>query len=362
MGNQGGFRYKGSPAKGQVRLIVLYTTGAEPSWPDVLDPYTGDFAYWGDNRSAGAGLRDTQRQGNRLLEYMFDRAATGPDSRGSVCPVLLFEKAGTGRDVRFRGLLAPGSSQLAPSEELVAVWRTSDGRRFQNYRTHFTVLDEPVVSRQWINEALNGAFTGPSCPPAWRQWVSDGTYRALAAPPTVITRSAAEQTPPSATGRDLVALIHRHFAEQPTGFEHFAAELWQLAEPRAQRIDVTRPSRDGGRDATGVLMIGPASDPVAVDFALEAKCYAPGKSVGVREVSRLISRLRHRQFGVLVTTSYLHSQAYLEIRTDGHPVVILSGSDIVDILRQAGIVDMRSLRHHLEETYPDGLPVASSRT
>ncbi|MCP1762460.1 O-acetyl-ADP-ribose deacetylase (regulator of RNase III) [Bradyrhizobium japonicum] len=36
---------------------------------------------------------------------------------------------------------------------------------------------------------------------------------------------------------------------------------------------------------------------------LEAKCYGSGNSVGVREMSRLISRLRHRQFGVLVTTS-----------------------------------------------------------
>lgn len=60
----------------------------------------------------------------------------------------------------------------------------------------------------------------------------------------------------------------------------------------------------------------PAADPVAVEFALEAKCYAPGHGVGVRETSRLISRLRHRQFGVLVTTSHLDRQAYKEIRED----------------------------------------------
>jgi len=52
-------------------------------------------------------------------------------------------------------------------------------------------------------------------------------------------------------------------------------------------------------------LLGPASDPVAVEFALEAKCYAANHGVGVRETSRLIFRLRHRQFGVLVTTSYL---------------------------------------------------------
>ena len=36
-------------------------------------------------------------------------------------------------------------------------------------------------------------------------------------------------------------------------------------------------------------------------------------TVGVREVSRLISRIRHRQFGVLVTTSVVGRQAYEEV-------------------------------------------------
>lgn len=39
--------------------------------------------------------------------------------------------------------------------------------------------------------------------------------------------------------------------------------------------DVTRPSRDGGRDAIGSYHIGTPWDAVKVDFALEAKCYSP---------------------------------------------------------------------------------------
>jgi Restriction endonuclease len=118
------------------------------------------------------------------------------------------------------------------------------------------------------------------------------------------------------------------------------------------RIDVTRPWRDGGRDAVGDYLLGPASDPVAVEFALEAKCYAPTSGVGVRYTSRLISRLRHRQFGVLVTTSHLDKQAYQEIREDGHPVVVLAGRDIVDILKKSGFDTTTGLRRHLEEKYP----------
>lgn len=54
--------------------------------------------------------------------------------------------------------------------------------------------------------------------------------------------------------------------------------------------------------------------------------------VGVKEVSRLISRLRHRQFGVLVTTSYVAQHAYKELKKDEHPVVIIAAKDIAALL------------------------------
>jgi hypothetical protein len=34
VGNQGGFRAMGKAANDTVRLVVLYTSGAEPDWPD----------------------------------------------------------------------------------------------------------------------------------------------------------------------------------------------------------------------------------------------------------------------------------------------------------------------------------------
>jgi len=98
--------------------------------------------------------------------------------------------------------------------------------------------------------------------------------------------------------------------------------------------DLTRPWRDGGRDATGEFHIGQGQSAVEVAFALEAKCYASDSSIGVKELSRLISRLRYRQFGILVTTSFLGTQAYNELKDDDHPVVIISGGDIVKLLQQ----------------------------
>ena len=140
--------------------------------------------------------------------------------------------------------------------------------------------------------------------------------------------------------------------DRPYDFEQFAADLWQTSQPNVDRIDVTRPWRDGGRDAVGDYLLGPRHDPVAVEFALEAKCYGSGNSVGVKETSRLISRLRYRQFGVLVTTSYVHSQAYQEIREDGHPVVILAGRDIVELLKAQGLDTTATVRQHLRQKYP----------
>ena len=106
--------------------------------------------------------------------------------------------------------------------------------------------------------------------------------------------------------------------------------------------EITRSSVDGGRDAIGRYRLGLEQDPVFADFALEAKCYDPGlnggsaNTVGVKEVARLISRLRHRQFGVLVTTSVIARQAYKEVRQDRHPIIFISGRDITEILIHNG--------------------------
>ena len=115
---------------------------------------------------------------------------------------------------------------------------------------------------------------------------------------------------------------------------------------------VTRPSVDGGRDTIGRYRVGPLADQISLDFALEAKCYGPENGVGVKELSRLISRLRHRQFGILVTTSYLGHQAYEELRSDRHPVIVISGADIAAILVKAGIGTPDAVQQWLMASFP----------
>ena len=125
-----------------------------------------------------------------------------------------------------------------------------------------------------------------------------------------------------------------------------------MIETGVTNVSVTRRSMDGGRDAIGQHSLGPPSDRISVQFALEAKCYGPDNGVGVKELSRLISRLLHRQYGVLVTTSYLGSQPYQELREDGHPVVVVSGRDIVEVMRAKGISNAVEVRSWLEREFP----------
>ena len=95
-----------------------------------------------------------------------------------------------------------------------------------------------------------------------------------------------------------------------------------------------------------------------MDFALEAKCYNPGlngsKPTTVRtpQVARLISRIKHRQFGVLVTTSHVHWQTYDEVREDRHPIIFISGGDIAKLLISKGYKSSEQLKTELTLQFP----------
>lgn len=353
VGNQGGFRYKGSVARGDVRLVVLYTSGENPDWPDALDEKTGLFTYYGDNRLPGGRLHETPRSGNLILRDAFAATHGDHNSRRGVPPFLLFAKASPkGRNVIFRGLLAPGAATLAADDDLQAIWRSTSGQRFQNYRAAFTVLNTPVVDRAWIDQILAGQPLGDACPPAWAEWVHGRAYDTLIAPATKVIRSRADQLPPDPVGKQILAAIHQHFTGRWSDFEACAVEIWRMLAPNTGITTVTRASRDYGRDAIGSYELGPAADRIPLDFVLEAKCYGPDSSVGVKETSRLISRIRQRMFGVLVTTSYVHEQAYSEVREDQHPIVIICGRDIVDILRRKGYSTPTEIKAWLASAFP----------
>jgi hypothetical protein len=348
--NMGGFRYRGSIHA--LEMVVLTSNFGDPDWPDELDRETGVFTYFGDNKHPGRLLHETPRGGNEILKRVFEDAHESAESRMRVPPIFVFLNTGNWRDVVFLGLAVPGSADIRPSEDLVAVWKNSGGNRFQNYRARFTVLDVAVVTRNWIDDILACNPHSENAPAAWNTWAATGRPIPLMAARSVEYRTKAEQLPSDRSGKEIISVIHRFFRERPHSFERCAAAITRLMLPDIAAMDITRPSRDGGRDATGRLRLGTGDGSILVDFALEAKCYGPGNSVGVREMSRLISRLRHRQFGVMVTTSFVNLQAYQEIKEDQHPIIVISAKDIVELLTRNGLGEPRTVKVWLEREFP----------
>ena len=166
----------------------------------------------------------------------------------------------------FVGLAVPGTTDLRAAEDLVAVWKVDHNRRFQNYRARFTILDAPIVTQGWLAELREGKETTfPAAPAAWRSWVESGERKALIAARTIEHRRKPEQIPDSAVGRSMISAIHKWFAGRPHDFEKCAAAIARMMLPEITAMDLTRPSRDGGRDAIGQLKIGSGPASILVD-------------------------------------------------------------------------------------------------
>lgn len=346
--NIGGFRDGNHPSEQRKLFVALVSTESVPDWPDGLDADTGVFTYYGDNRVPG-DLHKNKR-GNLTLKKVFAQL-DAPCDRRQVPPFFVFTKGDGPRGVRFRGLAVPGAPGHAPSEQLVAVWKSRAGIRFQNYRALFSILNVNSVPRAWIEDVLSGNVLTENAPPEWERWVDSGHAQALVSSRAITHRSKSEQLPtPGTLQADILEEIYSRFPKKADAhrFETVAAALWRMSDPNVTSIDLTRPWRDGGRDALGLYRLGACADPVDVEFALEAKCHRPDIGSGVKDVSRLIARLLHRQFGVFVTTSYVSQQAYKEIKDDGHPVVIMTGLDIARLLIDRGFTSRAQVRAWLD--------------
>ncbi|PQB04127.1 restriction endonuclease [Aureitalea marina] len=343
-GNQAGFRYTGTAKLMNFNYIVLYSSMDDPDWPDMLDLRSGLFIYYGDNKKPGHELHDTSRKGNLILKHYFGLLTSNDYT--SIPPFFVFTKAGKSRDVVFRGLAVPGAQNLEITDNLVAIWKSQKGERFQNYKAIFTILDIPIITREWIDDLNQGNTFTKNTPLPYLNWANKNRYLPLISERSIEYRTREEQLPKSKQDLDSLHMIYDFF-EDPYEFEKCAREIVVLMDSNILSIDLTRPWADGGRDALGKYNIGLGSNSIEVDFAVEAKRYSLENSVGVKEASRLISRIRHRQFGILVTTSFVSKQAYKEVTDDGQPIIIISGIDIINILKMRGINSKEKLKNWL---------------
>jgi Restriction endonuclease len=224
----------------------------------------------------------------------------------------------------------------------------------------------PNIPRSWLNDLRGGVRLSENTPAPWVKWINGGAYTPLQAIAVTRLRSRARQLPADDHNIRILKLIVSFFKEHPDreyAFERGAGELVRMMDSNVREIELTRFWRDGGRDGLGKFRIGTKATEILVDFALEAKCKEPSidRSSGVRETIRLISRLRHRQFGVFVTTSCVHEQAYNEIIEDGHPVLIIAGIDICDILQKSGFNSEEAVGRWLQTNFSSDSGLAALR-
>lgn len=363
--NQGGFRYKGNTAS--PNFVILFTSGEDIYWRDELDTSLGVLVYFGDNKTPGKDLHQTNLHGNEILRYMFDISASDDlEIRKKLPPIFVFKKS-KGRDVKFLGLAVPGIKGKPKKDWLTAVWGCNrNGDRFQNYKAYFTILNTSSgseaqsgfgINLAWINDIENGkSYNSIYAPFEWKKYVENKNYKPLLARVEKFVKSKEEQLPETPLKKELLKWLHSYFIEKDRGysFESFAADLTRYMDSAVMDVDVTRPYKDGGFDAEGRYRIfSNVENVIYVDFYLQAKCYDPdSNSICVKDTSRLISRIKNRQFGILFTTSFISKQAYDEVLEDKHPIVFINGRNIIDyIFNELEIRDVETLKKWLIKNY-----------
>jgi hypothetical protein len=122
-------------------------------------------------------------------------------------------------------------------------------------------------------------------------------------------------------------------------FEFAARDIVQFLDPNFTDLHVTRATRDGGRDVVARYRIGRAGHQVVLEACVEAKHWDPKRAIGVKPVMRLLSRLKHRDIGVFVTTAFFDRQVQEELLEDRHPVILVSGGDVARLLIDRDMAD-----------------------
>jgi hypothetical protein len=375
--NQGGFRFP-APTGDKTRPIysycVLASTGREVYWKDEADERFGVYVYYGDQNRPGFDILDTALRGNKLLSDVFGYAASNSEQdRKLVPPIFAFQKVGSTSDVVFKGLLVPGVDGM-PTEDWLVAFYTKLHRSnisFLNFKAFFTILDtsdgsekEPNncgISFAWLTDIENGhAYDSEYAPKAWKKYIDGGARKAIKPFVSVEPYPAKElQLPATEEGQKMLSYIHDYFIGIDNGysFEPFATKIVRMMFPAITEIETTRSYDDGGVDSVGRYQVFKSSEnTIKLDFYVQSKCYAMNHGVDTKDTSRLISRIKGRDFGLMFVTSYVCKQAYDEIIHDKHPVGFITGGDIINFLVQKlQIRDTEELKIWLDKEFPKSM-------
>ena len=302
------------------------TSGQLNPWDDIVDLSNAEIRYWGDAKSSN-GKRIDEFKGNAVLRKIYDYLLGG--EKALVPPILHFSKPRSGQ-VKFNGLCVLSKLEIS--------WFDDHGTPIRNYHAHLTILDCEEVVIEWLHNRVSASTISTiddhaNCPDSWRHY-KKGNLKPIDIWFKKI-RAQSHQLPPE--GSDDDHLLSQLVELDPYKFEKAIVSLFQQMSEIAHHVAGTRASKDGGFDFFGTFRL-PRPLNYEIAFRGEVKRYSRGNSVDPRSVSRLVARLNRREYGIFVTTSYFTQQAQREVLADGYPVHLISGSDLVLILKHLRLV------------------------
>jgi len=174
-GQKGGLRCRGNIEANDIDLSVLTLNLSDPYWSDSIDKKLGQLTFYGDNRRAGLSITNSSQKVNIFLTNIFKAFHTG--QRHLIPPVFIFSEMNEGLDTKFCGLAVPGASNLNDRQDFINILKTINGRKFQIYKSTFTILNIPNISRDWIRDLTEGKTPfGSNAPEVWLHWIKTRRY------------------------------------------------------------------------------------------------------------------------------------------------------------------------------------------
>lgn len=298
-----------------------------------FDTHTGNFTYYGDNKKPGNELHETSKKGNIILRETFSRLHT--KQRRQIPPFFVFEKGTIGRDVIFKGLAVPGSKFIDSDEDLVVVWKEREGLGYQNYKAIFTILDVPIISRKWLKDLRKEDPLSSNAHKLWTKWYHTGYYFPRIENKDEKYKEKEEQIPSNSTDVAILEEIFKHFQNEDS-FKQFAVELIKLMDSNIIQCSIEEDFY-GDKDVVGKYKVGVNEHALFLNFSMETKLFPLNKAVKLKDLAQLILKLQGKQFGIMLTTSFVEPEAYKQIISSKYPILILTGRDIVDILKRTGL-------------------------
>jgi hypothetical protein len=302
------------------------TSGQLNPWDDVVDLSNAEILYWGDAK-LDKDKKIDDFKGNLTLRKIYDYILEG--NKELVPPILHFSKPKKGA-VKFNGLCVMDKLDLS--------WFDDHGHPVRNYHVKLTILDCEKVSMEWLHhraksESIDFIDNHNDCPEVWINY-KKGKKKPIDIWVKKI-RSDSQQLPPLDSDDDII--LQQLVNLDPYDFENVIVSIFQQMTEITHHVAGTKATGDGGVDFYGTFRL-PRPLGYEIAFRGEVKRYSRSTSVDPKSVSRLVARLNRKEYGIFVTTSYFSKQAQKEVLTDGYPVHLISGIDLVNMLKHLQIV------------------------